>query len=156
MVRRKLQISMEGGAKPKRNPNGGGLLYRTGDLMMAVDIGSCYRVLVLQEAATIRQILKAGTFYLALVFAIGFMVGTLRTHWIVPRVGVRAAELMETPIMFAAIVFAVSWVARRLLVPPTVTTRRPLRDGFCLLDRLHGMVTYVTARFAQICRDWQR
>ncbi len=96
---RKRQVSIEGGAKPERNPNGRGLLYRSGDMMMAVDIGSCYRVLVLQEASTIKQILKAGTFYFALVFAIEFKVGTIRTLWIVPRVGVRAAELMETPII---------------------------------------------------------
>jgi len=49
---------MEGDAKPERNPNGRKLLYRSGDMMMVVDIGSCYRVLVLQEAATIRQIFK--------------------------------------------------------------------------------------------------
>jgi hypothetical protein len=49
---------MEGGTKPERNPHGRKLLYRSGDMMMAVDIGSCYRVLVVQEAAMIRQILK--------------------------------------------------------------------------------------------------
>ena len=71
----------------------------------------------------IGQTLKAGAFYFVLVFAAGFVLGTIRTLWIVPRVGPRTAELMETPIMFAVIVFAAHWVAERLLLPPTVATR---------------------------------
>ena len=44
-------------------------------------------------------ILKAGALYFALVFGAGFVLGTIRTLWIVPRLGTRMAELMETPIM---------------------------------------------------------
>jgi hypothetical protein len=89
---------------------------------------------VLKEAATIKQTLKAGVFYFALVFAAGFVLGTIRTLWIVPRVGARTAELMETPIMFAVTVLAARWVARRLLLPPTVATR--LGFGFVALGLL--------------------
>jgi len=89
---------------------------------------------VLQEAGTIKQTLKAGVFYFALVFAAGFVLGTIRTLWIVPRVGARTAELMETPIMFAVTVLAARWVARRLLLPPTVATR--LGFGFVALGLL--------------------
>ena len=42
-------------------------------------------------------ILKAGVLYFALVFGAGFVLGTIRTLWVVPRVGTRKAELMETP-----------------------------------------------------------
>jgi hypothetical protein len=80
------------------------------------------------------QILKAGAFYFALVFVSGFVLGTIRTLWIVPRVGMRTAELMETPIMFVVIVLAARWVARRLLLPPTVATR--LGFGFVALGLL--------------------
>ena len=97
-------------------------------------VGSRYIVLALQEAGTIRQILKAGAIYFALVFATGFVLGTIRALWIVPRVGARAAELMETPIMFAVIVFAARWVARRPLLPPTVAMR--LDFGFVALGLL--------------------
>jgi hypothetical protein len=90
--------------------------------------------LVLQEAGTIKQTLNAGVFYFALVFAAGFVLGTIRTLWIVPRVGARTAELMETPIMFAVTVLAARWVARRLLLPPTVATR--LGFGFVALGLL--------------------
>jgi hypothetical protein len=81
-----------------------------------------------------RQTLKAGLFYFALVFAAGFVLGIIRTLWIVPRVGVRTAELMETPIMLAVIVLAARWVARRLLSPPTVGSR--LGFGFVALGLL--------------------
>jgi hypothetical protein len=82
----------------------------------------------------IKEILKAGVSYFALVFAAGFVLGIIRTLWIVPRVGARTAELMETPIMFAVIVFAAHWVGQRLFLPPTVATR--LGFGFVALGLL--------------------
>jgi hypothetical protein len=82
----------------------------------------------------IGQTLKAGAFYFVLVFAAGFVLGTIRTLWIVPRVGARKAELMETPIMFVVIVFAAHWVAERLLLPSTVAAR--LGFGFVALSLL--------------------
>jgi type IV secretory pathway TrbD component len=91
-------------------------------------------VSVLQGVGTIKQILKAGMFYFALVFAAGFVLGTIRTLWIVPHVGVRTAELMETPIMFVVIIFAARWVARRLLLPREVAIR--LGFGFVALGFL--------------------
>jgi hypothetical protein len=69
------------------------------------------------------QILKGGVLYFAFVFGAGFVLGTIRTLWIVPRFGARTAELMETPIMFVITVLAARWVARHLLLPPTLATR---------------------------------
>jgi hypothetical protein len=69
------------------------------------------------------QILRAGVLYFALVFGAGFVLGTIRTLWIVPRFGARTAELIETPIMFVMTVLAARWVARHLFLPPTVATR---------------------------------
>ena len=45
------------------------------------------------------HILKASVLYFALVFGAGFLLGTVRTVWVAPRVGTRRAELMEAPIM---------------------------------------------------------
>lgn len=59
------------------------------------------------------QILHAGVLYFALVFGAGFVLGTIRTLWIVPGLGTRKAELMEAPIMFVAIVLAARWVGGR-------------------------------------------
>ncbi len=69
------------------------------------------------------QILKAGLLYFALVFGAGFVLGTIRTLWIVPRLGTRTAELMEAPIMLALTVAAARWIVRRFAVPPIPSRR---------------------------------
>ena len=63
------------------------------------------------------QILKAGLIYFALVFGAGFVLGTVRTLWFVPRVGTRIAELMETPIMLVVTIVAARWIVRHLAIP---------------------------------------
>jgi hypothetical protein len=47
------------------------------------------------------QMLKASVLYFTLVFGAGFLLGPIRILWIVPRLGVRTAELLEAPIMLA-------------------------------------------------------
>jgi hypothetical protein len=69
------------------------------------------------------RILKAGTLYFALVFGTGFVLGTIRTLWAVPRFGTRVAELMETPIMLVVTILAARWVVRRLAVPSKPSSR---------------------------------
>ncbi len=69
------------------------------------------------------RILKAGALYFAFVFGAGFVLGTIRTLWIVPRFGPRMAELMESPIMFVVTIAAARWVVRRLAVPSATSGR---------------------------------
>src|SRR5215472_7647506 len=69
------------------------------------------------------RVLKAGSLYFALVFAAGFVLGTIRTLWVVPRVGTRKAELMEAPIMLSVTIVVARWIVMRLAVPPTPSTR---------------------------------
>ena len=68
-------------------------------------------------------IVKAGVLYFALVFGAGFVLGTVRTLWIVPRVGTRTAELMETPIMLVVTIVAARWTVLRLSVPSVPSAR---------------------------------
>jgi ABC-type uncharacterized transport system permease subunit len=63
------------------------------------------------------MVVKAGVLYFALVFGLGFVLGTIRTLWVVPRVGARTAELMEMPIMLAVTIVAARWTVLRLSVP---------------------------------------
>lgn len=51
--------------------------------------------------------------YFALVFSTGFLFGSIRVPFIVPRIGERYAELAEMPLMFMAIFFASRYVLRR-------------------------------------------
>lgn len=59
------------------------------------------------------RILKAATFYFAVVFGAGFILGPIRILFIVPRLGVRLAELIEAPVMLVVIVLAANWVVRK-------------------------------------------
>ena len=76
-----------------------------------------------ERQQNVLPILKAGVLYFALVFEAGFVLGTIRTLWIVPRLGTRLAELMETPIMLVITILAARWTVRRLAVPSTLPAR---------------------------------
>ena len=62
---------------------------------------------------TTRLVLRAGSTYVALVFAAGFLLGSIRVPFLVPRLGERNAELLEAPVMLAVIFFASRYVVRR-------------------------------------------
>jgi hypothetical protein len=69
------------------------------------------------------QTIEAGVLYFALVFGAGFVLGTVRTLWVVPRVGARTAELMEAPIMLVVTILAARWIVLRLAVPAVAFAR---------------------------------
>lgn len=73
--------------------------------------------------------LRAGLLYFALVFGAGFVFGPIRVLWLVPRVGERAAELLEAPVMLLVIVLAARWIVRRLAMPSAI----PIRLGMGLI-----------------------
>jgi type IV secretory pathway TrbD component len=80
------------------------------------------------------QILKAGLLYFAIVFGMGFVFGANRTVWIVPRVGTRLAELMETPIMLVVTIVAARWIVLHLAIPSTPSARLGMGGiALCLL-----------------------
>jgi type IV secretory pathway TrbD component len=70
--------------------------------------------------------LKAGVLYFALVFGAGFVLGTIRTLWVVPSLGARAAELAEAPIMVGIAALAARCVVRRMSVPAQLSIRLAL------------------------------
>jgi hypothetical protein len=75
------------------------------------------------KETTIMREFEAGALYFALVFAVGFVLGAIRTLWIVPRVGARTAEMLESPIMLVVTIAAARWTVLRLEVPPIRSTR---------------------------------
>jgi hypothetical protein len=52
------------------------------------------------------RVAKAAASYWGMIFALGFVLGTLRVLWLAPLAGPVAATLIELPVMLAA-----SWVA---------------------------------------------
>jgi hypothetical protein len=65
--------------------------------------------------------------YFGLVFAAGFLLGALRVPFLVPRIGVRLAELLEIPVMLVAITWSARFVVRRFALPAAPSIR--LRVG---------------------------
>ena len=51
--------------------------------------------------------------YFGIVFAAGFALAFVRIPFLVPRYGVRAAELIEIPVMLVVIALASRWLQRR-------------------------------------------
>lgn len=51
--------------------------------------------------------------YFVLVFGVGFVLGIIRVLWVEPQLGQRLAELLEAPLMLAAIFFAARFVTQR-------------------------------------------
>jgi hypothetical protein len=59
--------------------------------------------------ANTRGVFLASLRYFGVVFGVGFALGTVRTLALAPRVGDRAAELIEAPLMAAAIGAVSRW-----------------------------------------------
>ena len=89
------------------------------------------------------RILKAGLIYFLLVFGAGFALALVRIPVLVPAFGVRTAELLETPVMLAVIIWASRRMARQR---PDFSRRRRLEAGciaFACLCTAELVVAYV-------------
>lgn len=65
----------------------------------------------------------AGFVYFALVFFAGFALGSIRVPFLVPRMGVRYAELLEMPFMFFAVLISARFVVARYQLAPGALVR---------------------------------
>lgn len=59
------------------------------------------------------RIASAAIVYWAMVFALRFVLGTVRVLWVIPLVGLMPATLLELPIILAASWLAAGWLVRR-------------------------------------------
>lgn len=74
---------------------------------------------------------KAAIAYFVLVFGAGFVLGSIRVPFLVPRIGERYAELIESPIMFVVVVLAARFIVQRFSLPSSPAIR--LLVGFAAL-----------------------
>lgn len=95
-----------------------------------------------------RSSVVAGIAYFAMVFALGFVLGTLRTLFVqaVPDAGRLVGVLIELPIMLVASWFACRYLVRRFAVAPEVVPRATMGGvAFALLliaEMLVGAVLF--------------
>ena len=82
-----------------------------------------------------RSVLIASVLYFGLVFALGFVFGTVRTLAMaaVPEISRLQAVLVELPVMLAAAWFACAAVVQRRHVPSTLAARAGMGGGAFLL-----------------------
>ncbi|MDE2385204.1 MAG: hypothetical protein KGO53_11355 [Alphaproteobacteria bacterium] len=69
------------------------------------------------------RIIASAICYFAIVFAAGFVLGTLRTLWVAPYMGPLAATLLELPFMLAASWAACGFTLRRFALPAQPAVR---------------------------------
>jgi hypothetical protein len=56
---------------------------------------------------------RAAITYFACVFGAGFLLGSIRVPFLVPRLGVRAAELIEMPFMLLVVLLSARFIVKR-------------------------------------------
>ncbi len=88
------------------------------------------------------QLLKRSLLYFAFVFGAGFILGTIRVLFVVPRVGNRIAELAEMPVMLVVMILA-SWCILRSWNPPPARADRLTLGGIALALMLVAEFTLV-------------
>lgn len=91
--------------------------------------------------------LKAGAVYFAIVFAAGFVFGTIRTLLLAPAVGPLVAVVIELPFMLTIAWFACRWTARRFAVPSRPGARWAMAaTAFVLLMIAEFLLAYAFTR----------
>ena len=65
----------------------------------------------------------AGVAYFALVFGAGFVLGSIRVPFLVPRFGERIAELIEMPFMLVVVWASARFIIRRFVLPTATSVR---------------------------------
>lgn len=63
------------------------------------------------------SVVLAGSAYFAMVFGVGFVLGTLRVTWLAPRLGETKAVFAELPVMLTASTLVAIWLVTRFEVP---------------------------------------
>lgn len=83
---------------------------------------------------------SAGATCFAIVFAAGFVLGTVRTLVLAPRFGELVAVILEVPIMLALSWWACGWVLNRCRVPPRTPPRMAMGTVAFMLLMLAELV----------------
>lgn len=100
-----------------------------------------------------RAALIAGLLYFAIVFAVGFMLGTVRVMVVAPKLGLVPAVLIELPVLLTAAWFTSRALIKRWQVPALPAYR--LLMGLCAFSVLMlAEFSFAVGVFGQPVQDY--
>jgi hypothetical protein len=101
-----------------------------------------------------KRFLCAATVYFLMLFALGFVLGTVRVLFVAPRIGVLGATLVEVPLMLIAAFFACRWAISRWKVPSTLSARGTMALLFLVLLALFETLVGVALFGRTLAGTW--
>ena len=97
------------------------------------------------------RVVKAGVTYWGIIFALGFVLGTVRVLWLAPLVGLLPATALELPVMLAASWIAAGRVTRRFGI---VGAGEALATGGLAFGLLMAAECALAMAFGQAPAQW--
>lgn len=101
-----------------------------------------------------KRTLIAATFYFLVLFALGFVLGTIRVLFVAPKLGVLSATLLEVPLMLTAAFFVCQWAIRRWQLPPGLSGRGAMVLWFLVLLALFETLVGVALFGRTLAGTW--
>jgi len=101
-----------------------------------------------------KRPLTAATVYFLALFALGFVLGTIRVLLVAPQIGVLRATLLEVPLMLTAAFFMCRWAVGRWQVPTALAARWVMGLWFLVLLVLFETLLGVTLFGRTLAETW--
>jgi hypothetical protein len=103
-----------------------------------------------------KRVLSVATVYFLMLFALGFVLGTVRVLFVAPSIGVLGATLLEVPLMLAASFFGCRWVVGQWRVSTACAARVAMALWFMVLLVLFEMLLGVALFGRTLSGTWSR
>ncbi len=101
-----------------------------------------------------KRAFVAATVYFLALFALGFVLGTIRVLSVAPQIGVLRATLLEVPLMLTTAFFFCRWAVGRWQVSPALATRWVMGLWFLVLLVLFETLLGVTLFGQSLDETW--
>lgn len=101
-----------------------------------------------------KRTLIAATVYFLVLFALGFVLGTIRMLFVAPKLGVLIATLLEVPLMLTAAFLICRWAIGRWHVPPALSGRGAMVLWFFVLLALFETLVGVALFGRTLAGTW--
>ncbi len=101
-----------------------------------------------------KRAFTAATIYFLALFALGFVLGTIRVLFLAPKIGVLGATLAEVPLMLIAAFFICRWAIGRWKVPPGLLERGAMALWFLVLLALFETLVGVALFGRTLAGTW--